>query len=99
MIEITTDSDGRSRIKLPAIADSTIGSELKKCLLDTLATGAGVDVDASAVQRVTSPVLQILVAATRSFQQAGGPSLRIAEPSPPYAESVANLALNEIAGA
>ncbi len=99
MIDITTGSDGRGRIKLPAIADSTIGAELKKSLLETLETGAGVDVDASAVQRVTSPVLQILVAAMRSFQSAGGPGLRIAEPSAPYAESVAALALNEIAGA
>lgn len=83
------------RVTLPPVADLTEAGPLKERLLQALAAGTSVTVDASAVQRVSSPCLQVLVAGTQSFAKAGGTSLTIADPSEAFRETVSVLGLTD----
>lgn len=80
-------------VALPAVADLTEAGPLKTRLEQALALGSGLTVDASAVQRISSPCLQVLVAGVNAFAKAGGPSLVISKPSEAFQETVSVLGL------
>ncbi len=86
------------QVPLPAVADLVEAGPLKERLDKALAMGAGITVDASAVQRISSPCLQVLVAGVTSFAKAGGPSLVIADPSEAFCETVSVLGLMDALG-
>ncbi|HEY0282461.1 MAG TPA: STAS domain-containing protein, partial [Rhizomicrobium sp.] len=86
-------SDGR--ITLPAVVDLLQAGMLKAQLERGLASGCGMTITASAVQRVSSPCLQVLAAGVSAFEKAGGPSLTIADPSPAFLETVSMLGLTD----
>lgn len=83
-------------ITLPAILDLTEAAALKSGILAALPLGGGLEVDASQVQRVTSPCLQILASAARDFARAGGPPLRLINMSPAFSGAVIALALSPV---
>jgi anti-anti-sigma regulatory factor len=83
-------SDG---VILPAVADLTEAGPLKQRLEQALASGSGLTVDASAVQRISSPCLQVLVAGMAAFAKAGGASLSISNPSEAFRETASVLGL------
>ncbi len=85
-------------VPLPAVADLVEAGPLKARLEQALAAGAGITVEASAVQRISSPCLQVLVAGVNSFAKAGGPSLVIADPSEAFCETVSVLGLMDALG-
>jgi chemotaxis protein CheX len=80
-------------VTLPAVADLTEAGPLKQRLEQALATGTGLTVDASAVQRISSPCLQVLVAGVTAFAKAGGAALTIMNPSEAFRETVLVLGL------
>jgi chemotaxis protein CheX len=80
-------------VTLPAVADLTEAGPLKQHLEKALASGNGLTVDASAVQRVSSPCLQVLVAGVTAFANAGGASLSISNPSEAFRETASVLGL------
>ena len=84
---------GSDSIALLAVADLTQAGPLKARLEQALATGTGMTVDASAVQRISSPCLQVLVAGVRTFAKAGGAALVIANPSEEFRETASVLGL------
>jgi chemotaxis protein CheX len=85
-------------VPLPAVADLVEAGRLKTCFEQALATGMGIEVDASGVQRISSPCLQVLVAGVSAFAKAGGPSLVIAQPSEAFRETVSVLGLMDALG-
>lgn len=85
-------------VPLPAVADLVEAGPLKARLEQALAAGSGITIDASAVQRISSPCLQVLVAGASSFAKAGGPSLVIGTPSEAFRETVSVLGLIEALG-
>lgn len=85
-------------VALPAVADLVEAGPLKARLEQSLALGSGLTVDASAVQRISSPCLQVLVAGVSSFAKAGGPSLVIGEPSEAFRETASVLGLMDALG-
>lgn len=91
-------SSGKPLLVLPANFDLTAAAILKSDLQASLAGGEGLEVDASGVQRVTSPCLQVLASAAHAFAQAGGPAMSVSKPSPAFAETVSGLALNAVLG-
>ena len=91
MSELGNGSSGN--LSLPAIADLLQAAPLKQELERALASGGGVVVDASAVQRISSPYLQVLLAGQNAFAKAGGPSLSITNPSAAFLETVSVLGL------
>ncbi len=60
------------QLKLPPILDIEAAAEMKRELLAALGSSDCIIVDASAVQRVTTPCLQVLVAAKSAVQVQGG---------------------------
>jgi anti-anti-sigma regulatory factor len=85
-------------ITLPAVADLTEAGALKQRLEQALASGTGLTVDASAVQRISSPCLQVLVAGVTSFTKAGGEALTISNPSEAVRETASVLGLMNALG-
>jgi len=81
--------------RLPPIADLIYAAELKPALAEALDTHRSLEIDAGEVQNITSPCLQILVAAVKSFAERDGFSLTIVRPSPAFQEAVNTLAIGE----
>jgi anti-anti-sigma regulatory factor len=88
------DGRGNFVLKLPSVLDLTAAAPLKLDLQAALAKGEGLVIDADAVRRVTSPCLQVLVAAARGFAQTGGAGLRFENVSQAFRETAAGLALD-----
>ena len=76
---------------LPAILDITKAQELRGHMVDRL-NGGAVLVDASAVDRVSTPCIQVHLAAARSAELAGT-SFRIANASAALCTALADLGL------
>ncbi|GAA0530425.1 anti-anti-sigma regulatory factor [Rhizomicrobium palustre] len=81
------------QVTLPPVADLTEAGPLKDRFLQAISSGTSLTVDASAVQRVSSPCLQVLVAGKQSFAKAGGASLTITDPSEAFRETASVLGL------
>jgi chemotaxis protein CheX len=79
---------------LPAILDITKAQELRGHMVDRL-NGGAVLVDASAVDRVSTPCIQVLLAAARSAELAGT-SFRIANASAALCTALADLGLQAV---
>lgn len=92
-VMVEADALTNEQVSLPAVADLTAAGPLKDRLVQCFAAGTSVSVDASAVQRLSSPCLQILVAGKQSFAKAGGAALVIANPSQAFRETVSVLGL------
>ena len=76
---------------LPAVLDITKAQELRGHMVDRL-NGGAVVVDASAVDRVSTPCIQVLLAAARSADRAGT-SFRIANASEALRAALIDLGL------
>jgi len=95
-LELTTQ--GTPQVRLPPIADLTYAADLKALLIEALDTGKGLEIDAGDVQSITSPCLQVLVAAARSFKEAQGISLTFVKPSAAFSEAATILAIGDALG-
>jgi anti-anti-sigma regulatory factor len=91
-------SQGASQVRLPPIADLTYAGDLKALLIEALNTGQSLEIDASEVQSITSPCLQILVAAVKTFSQAPGLAVNFSNPSAAFVQAAATLALGDALG-
>jgi anti-anti-sigma regulatory factor len=85
-------------MKLPAVTDLTFAAILKQRSEQALAAGTGLIVDAADTQRISTPCLQVLVAAAAAFTKAGGPVLEISNPSEVFVEAVSTLGLDGALG-
>ena len=81
------------RMALSAILDTTEVADMKQELLAAAQAGGGLDVDASAVQRISSLCLQLLVSAKQSFAASGKAKLQIVNPSENFTQTASALAL------
>lgn len=88
--------EGAQVLVLPAVLDLTGIAELKVRLEAALTSAQGLVADASGVQRVTTPSLQLLAAAKRTFANAGGSGLRFKAPSAAFAQAIETLALGPL---
>lgn len=80
-------------LALPPILDLPAAAPLKQQLESALADTAGVIIDASGVQRVTTACLQVLASAVKTVAETGGAPLHFQNPSPPFIEVVTMLSL------
>ena len=96
MNETGIGSDGS--VSLPAVVDLQHASALKVQLERGLASGCETTVDCSAVQRISSPCLQVLVAGMNAFEKAGGPHMAIVNPSAAFLETASTLGLTDALG-
>jgi anti-anti-sigma regulatory factor len=66
------ETDGVRVVSLPPVLDMVAAAELKVALESAMDEG-GVRIEAADVQRVSTPALQVLAAAARSYAQRGLP--------------------------
>lgn len=95
MVESSVETEGG--LTLPAVADLHYAGPLKGELARRLETSADVCIDASAVQRIASPCLQVLLAA-RAFGSAEGKDFTIGPMSAAFEEAVSLLGLRKELG-
>ena len=89
---------GCGGIELPPILDMAAAGALRQGLLEAIAAGGCVNVDASAVQRITTPCLQILAAASKSAALVDGCRLRLHSVPLAMSETIRMLGLAENLG-
>lgn len=79
MISVTEDN-GRSLIALPGTLDTAVATPLKDAFVQAVADGRAVVVDASAVARLSTACIQVLIAGGKAVAAAGQPFI-VAKPS------------------
>lgn len=84
------DIGNGSVVTLPAVLDQSAAEGLLSMLQAAVGTGGPVTIDASRVETMSLPCIQIVLSATRS-----GVEVTIANASPVFAELFAGLGLNE----
>lgn len=92
-----TDGAGQRVVELPAVLDMVGAAELKQDLDMALAAGRAVRIEADDVQRVTTPGLQVLAAAARSFVE-GGLAFSLGVCAPPLVQGAELLGLGPVLG-
>lgn len=92
-MDILTGEIEAVRITLPAVLDSANGGAVKTELAKAMSGGAAVEVDASAVDRISTPVLQLLTAAIQDGQM-----VRIDKPSAAFMTAAATIGATERLG-
>ncbi|MBF0335411.1 MAG: STAS domain-containing protein [Alphaproteobacteria bacterium] len=77
---------------LPAILDPVAAAPLADGLRAALGAGDGLTIDASAVERLSTPAAQVLLAAARSCEQADRP-FRVRRPAAAFTAALTDLGL------
>ena len=98
---MTMDPSNKERplVSLPPIANLTAAADIKQSLVDALDSGKGVEIDASAVQNITSPCWQVLVAAAKSFgESATAMPFHVTKASPAFIEAATTLGIAQVLG-
>lgn len=72
MSEDLFDVNGKAEVVLPAVLDLTTAAALRTSLLNAASVGSVVEVDAGAVQKITTPAFQVFAAAAKSLAGKGG---------------------------
>jgi chemotaxis protein CheX len=83
-------------IKLPAVLDLTTAEALKAMLLAASAS-PDIEIDAGAVQRITSPCLQVFAALAKDTAEAGG-GLRFTNVPDAFRETANLIGLSGLLG-
>ena len=91
------DENGKQLLVMPAVLDLTTADTLKQSLLNALACGPVVEIDAGAVQRITSPCLQVFAAAAKGLPEIGG-TMRFTNVPDIFRETADTLGLSELLG-
>ncbi len=89
----TATEDGTRVLVLAALLDLTQAADLKATLEEAIGGGSTLAIDASAVQRVSTPCLQVLASAFRSRCAMG-----LKDASPEFLETVRMLGLSAALG-
>ncbi len=68
--EIISGESGR-RLVLASVLDILVAAELREYLRESVIVGGRLEIDAGAVERMSTPCIQVLVAATRALAEKG----------------------------
>lgn len=82
-------------LTLPGVLNLGTAEELKEKFMQSLVLGADLTLDASNVETITTPCLQVLISAGQSIENAGN-TLSIHNSSPAFMTALTDLGLNEI---
>lgn len=89
--EMTAVEGGR-RLKLPSVLDMLAAEGLREALKETLVLGGPLAIDASQVDRMSTPCIQVLVAGGRAMADAGV-AFTIEQPSEAFMNGFYDLGL------
>ena len=93
----TDTEENKPAMVLPKVLDISTAGMLKASLLGVTGDGGTVELDAEQVQRVTTPCLQVFVAATKSLHRNGGELIFRNVPDE-FRDTAGILGLGEILG-
>lgn len=88
-LTLTTNGDG-AQIALPAVLDLCAAEPLKAAFDKALAGGRPLTVDAEGVERLSTPCIQILIAAEAGMRAAELP-FKLAKPSDAFIDTFSDL--------
>jgi ABC-type transporter Mla MlaB component len=91
-------TEGRRRLTLAGHLDHSVLHSLKSELLAALSDGSDVEIDASRVRRMSTPVMQLLVAARIGALSGDCGAVRFVSPSDAFGDFARTLALGEALG-
>ena len=98
MFAVTEAPGGKRQIMLPANLDHAVVHDLKTVLVEYLAQGQDLDVNASEVSRLSTPAMQVLVAAYSAAKEANSSAVHFIAPSQAFRDFAAMLAIEEALG-
>ena len=98
MFAITEAPGGKRQMTLPANLDHAVVHDLKAALTDCLACEQGFEVNASEVSRLSTPAMQVLVAAFSTAKQSNSSAIQLIAPSRAFRDFAATLAIEEALG-
>ena len=79
-------ADFSQQVLLPECSDLGACASIKDTLMDALAHGGSLQIDASLVRTIGTPMMQVLAAAKRSFTATGGCAMTIVNRSERFCE-------------
>lgn len=92
MIGLSKDDQDRQVLTLPGTLDNGVAPDLKAAFSQAVATGGTVVVDASAVERLSTACIQVLIAGSRAVTAAGG-AFVLARPAEPLVGTFDDMGL------
>ena len=98
MVAVTEAPGGKRQIILPANLDHAVVHDLRAALVECVAQGHEVEVNASEVSRLSTPAMQVLVAAYSAAKEGNSGALRLFSPSQAFCDFAATLAIEEALG-
>ena len=98
MFAITEAPGGKRQMTLPANLDHAVVHDLRVALVECLACEQGVEVNASEVSRLSTPAMQVLVAAYSAAKQGNYGAMQLIAPSQAFRDFAATLAIEEALG-
>jgi anti-anti-sigma regulatory factor len=98
MFTVTEAPGGKRQIALPANLDHAVAHDLRAALVECLARGQDIDVNASEVSRPSTPAMQVLVAAYSAAEDGKSGAMELIAPSQAFRDFAAMLALEEALG-
>jgi anti-anti-sigma regulatory factor len=98
MFTITEARGGKRQIILPANLDHAVVHDLKAVLVECLMRGEAVDVNASEVSRLSTPAMQVLIAAYAAAKEEKSGAMHLIAPSQAFRDFAATLAIEEALG-
>ncbi|MEH6476535.1 MAG: STAS domain-containing protein [Sneathiella sp.] len=88
-----TETSG-AMVPLPHILNLSVAEELREKFLQHLPLGTDLELDASQVETITTPCIQVIVAAGISIEDVGN-KLTIHNPSTAFSDAFSDLGLTE----
>lgn len=98
MDETPTRAPGGRRLSLAANLDHSALHGLKSELIAALLEGTEIEIDASAVRRMSTPAMQLLLAARIGALSGDTGAVRFVSPSEAFGEFAKTLALEDALG-
>jgi anti-anti-sigma regulatory factor len=87
-----TAIDGGRRLKLPAVLDLLAAEGLREALKETVVLGGRLELDASQVERMSTPCIQVMLAGARAMAD-GGVAFSLDQPSDAFMNGFYDLGL------
>ncbi|MBL4908100.1 MAG: STAS domain-containing protein [Sneathiella sp.] len=91
----TQKTPAPSKFTLPTILSLSAAEELREKFLERLVVGSDLKVDASEVNAITTPCLQVIISAGNSFEESGF-RLSIENPSHPVIDAFNDLGFSDL---
>ena len=98
MFAVTEAPGGKRQITLPANLDQAVVHDLRAVLVKCLGHGRDLDVYASEVSRLSTPAMQVLVAAYSAAKEANSSAVQFIAPSQAFRDFAAMLAIEDALG-